>query len=77
MPKPKTRATDAPDAEKETDKEEDSGKEKSKVKTATEGAMRTDAGVKPLVVDDKKLSLEDRLKSGLMAAYKDRIAIGA
>ena len=49
--------------------------EKPEAKAATEGAMRTDAGVKPLVVDDQKLSLEERLKSGMMAAYKDRVAV--
>ena len=33
--------------------------------------MKADAGVDPLVVDDKKpANLEDKLKSGFMAAYK-------
>ena len=35
--------------------------------------LRTDAGVKPLDVDDKKASLEDKLRDGFMAAYRDRI----
>jgi adenine-specific DNA-methyltransferase len=37
-----------------------------------EKKMRTDAGVTPLIVDDKKSSLEDKLKTGFMAAYEDR-----
>jgi len=36
--------------------------------------MRTDAGVRPLDVDDKKTSLEDQLRDGFMAAYRTRVA---
>ena len=36
--------------------------------------LRSDAGVRPRDVDDKKASLEDRLKSGFMAAYRHRVA---
>ena len=36
--------------------------------------MRTDAGVRPLDVDDKKTSLEDQLRDGMMAAYRTRVA---
>ena len=35
--------------------------------------LRTDAGVRPLDVDDTKTSLEDKLRTGFMAAYRDRI----
>ena len=35
---------------------------------------RCDAGVRPKDVEDKKTSLEDRLKSGFMAAYRQRVA---
>ena len=33
----------------------------------------TDAGVRPLDVDDKKTSLEDQLRDGFMAAYESRV----
>lgn len=48
------------------------GKEKSNTSEADK-QLRTDAGVRPLDVDDKKTSLEDKLKTGFMAAYQDRI----
>lgn len=35
-------------------------------------APKADAGVKPFAVDDQRLSLEEKLKRGLMAAYKGR-----
>jgi adenine-specific DNA-methyltransferase len=35
--------------------------------------MRSDAGVRPKDVDDRKLSLKDRLRSGFIAAYRNRI----
>lgn len=35
--------------------------------------MRSDAGVRPEDVDDRKTSLEDRLTNGLMAAYRRRV----
>ena len=36
--------------------------------------LRSDAGVRPKDIEDKKTSLEDRLKSGFMAAYRQRVA---
>ena len=36
--------------------------------------LRSNAGVRPKDVEDKKTSLEDRLKSGFMAAYRQRVA---
>ncbi len=36
--------------------------------------IRTDAGVRPLDVDDSKASLEDQLRDGFMAAYHTRVA---
>jgi hypothetical protein len=37
--------------------------------------MKADAGVDPLVVDDKKpANLEEKLKTGLMAAYKANVS---
>ena len=70
------KAGDGKAADKKKDADKPS-KEKPAAKASDEGRMRTDAGVKPLVVDDKKLSLEDKLKTGMMAAYKDRVAVEA
>ena len=36
--------------------------------------LRSDAGVRPREVDDRKTSLEDQLREGFMAAYKSRVA---
>jgi adenine-specific DNA-methyltransferase len=36
--------------------------------------MRSDAGVRPKDVDDHKATLEDKLKAGFMAAYRQRVA---
>jgi len=48
--------------------------DKTKSEAASKSRMKTDAGVDPLVVDDKKpANLEDKLKSGFMAAYKAHI----
>ncbi len=38
-------------------------------------AMRTSADVRPADVDDKKVSLEDKLKEGFMTAYRERVGI--
>ena len=60
-------------------KEPDPGPDKDKNDPAKTKAdsndkkMRTDAGVTPLIVDDKKSTLEDKLKNGFMAAYQDRV----
>jgi adenine-specific DNA-methyltransferase len=35
--------------------------------------LKTDAGVRPLDVDDKKSTLESQLKDGFMQAYRDRV----
>jgi len=62
-------------AKKEPDgKQENSKKESAKTKADSEKkVLRTDAGVMPLIVDDKKSSLESKLKNGFMAAYNERI----
>ena len=36
--------------------------------------LRSDAGVRPREVDDRKSSLEDQLRQGFMVAYKSRVA---
>ncbi len=55
--------------EPETGKEPDGRKSKA----SDDSPMRTSATVRPHDVDDRKLSLEDRLKNGLMAAYNNRV----
>jgi adenine-specific DNA-methyltransferase len=47
---------------------------KASAKEDDDPPMRSDAGVRPLAIDDKKLSLEDRLKSGFRAAHDARRA---
>jgi adenine-specific DNA-methyltransferase len=42
-------------------------------KPAASGALRTSADVRPADVDDKKLSLEDKLRQGFMTAYRERV----
>ncbi len=42
-------------------------------KNAASASMRSNANVRPVDVDDKKLSLEDKLKQGFMTAYRERV----
>jgi adenine-specific DNA-methyltransferase len=58
---------------KEPGTEDSKGKKESAKADSGEKKLRTDAGVTPLVVDDKKSTLEDRLKSGFMVAYQERV----
>jgi adenine-specific DNA-methyltransferase len=60
----KADATSKSDQEKEQDKQ--------KTKASANSPMRSSAGVRPHDVDDRKVSLEDRLRSGFMAAYNNR-----
>ena len=46
---------------------------KPAAKASTETPLRSDAGVRPHDVDDRKVSLEDRLRDGFMAAYRNRV----
>ena len=68
------------DAEKagkgETKPENTAGKKQAKAdETKDDPPMRSDAGVRPRDVDDRKKSLEDRLKNGFMAAYRQRVGL--
>jgi len=76
-PKAKPKEEDERTGKCPEDKGGKSAKDRPQSKAAGEGAMRADAGVKPLVVDDTKLSLEERLKRGMMAAYRDRVAVAS
>jgi adenine-specific DNA-methyltransferase len=51
--------------------DEENGKKSAKDDAAQ--PLRSDAGVRPRDVDDRKLSLEERLRSGFIAAYRNRI----
>jgi adenine-specific DNA-methyltransferase len=72
------KAIQAKPACSKTNTDADDGKDKAKPGGSAEAdkQLRTDAGVRPLDVDDKKTSLEDKLKTGFMAAYQDRIGAG-
>jgi adenine-specific DNA-methyltransferase len=48
--------------------------DKTKAADQTTAPLRTDAGVRPLDVDDRNESLEDQLKRGFQQAYDERIA---
>jgi len=62
----------------DTDAKDNGGSGKSKPESAqADRQLRADAGVRPLDVDDKKTSLEDKLKTGFMAAYHERVGAGS
>ena len=52
----------------------DCGCDKTKAADGTTPPLRTDAGVRPLTVDDRSDSLEDQLKQGFQQAYDERLA---
>ncbi|MCB2141419.1 DNA adenine methylase [bacterium] len=58
--KTEDKTTEKPEAKKESAK-------------ASEEPMRSDAGVRPRDVDDRKATLEDQLRDGFMAAYESRV----
>jgi adenine-specific DNA-methyltransferase len=53
--------------------EEKPAEKKEAARASDEEPMRSDAGVRPRDVDDRKTSLEDRLREGFMAAYESRV----
>ncbi|BBO66346.1 hypothetical protein DSCA_02760 [Desulfosarcina alkanivorans] len=68
------------DAEKAKDggnkPENNAGKKQAKADDERDDPrMRSDAGVRPRDVDDGKKSLEDKLKTGFMAAYNQRVGL--
>ena len=67
---------DADKAKKgDTKSDEKPGSKAKADPTSQDTALKSDAGVRPKDVDDKKTSLEDRLTNGLMAAYRHRVGI--
>ena len=71
----KVEGTECPNAGKQGDDKGEDGKDSS-ASAGADRQLRTDAGVRPLDVDDKKTSLEDKLKDGFMAAYRERVGAG-
>lgn len=71
----KVEGTECPNAGKQGDDKGEDGKDSS-ASAGVDRQLRTDAGVRPLDVDDKKTSLEDKLKDGFMAAYRERVGAG-
>ena len=67
---PKSAKADKDKEEKPADSDQGG---KPAAKASTETPLRSDAGVRPLDVDDRKVSLEDRLRDGFMAAYRNRV----
>jgi adenine-specific DNA-methyltransferase len=57
--------------------EEKPAEKKEAARASDEEPMRSDAGVRPRDVDDRKASLEDRLREGFMAAYESRVGCRA
>ena len=60
-------------AEKTAASDPEETEPKKAAKASTEQPLRSDAGVRPRDVDDRKVSLEDRLRDGFMAAYHNRV----
>ena len=67
---PKSAKADKDKEEKPADSDQGC---KPAAKASTETPLRSDAGVRPHDVDDRKVSLEDRLRDGFMAAYRNRV----
>jgi len=59
---------------KGADAKDGKGEDKGKANSSqAKRQLRTDAGVRPVEVDDKKSSLEDKLRDGFMTAYRERV----
>lgn len=65
---------DCPNAAKQDADKETPGADKS-ASASADRQLRTDAGVRALEVDDKKSSLEDKLRDGFMTAYRERVGL--
>jgi adenine-specific DNA-methyltransferase len=66
-----TKPAKAEKSDSQAGKDEEAAKKAAK--SGDDHPLRSDAGVRPKDVDDRKLSLEDRLRSGFMAAYHNRL----
>jgi len=65
---------DCPNAAKQVADKETPEADKS-ASASADRQLRTDAGVRALDVDDKKSSLEDKLRDGFMTAYRERVGL--
>lgn len=66
--------TECPNAAKQ-DEEKAAGEKDNSASASADRQMRTHADVRPLDVDDKKSSLEDKLRDGFMTAYRERVGL--
>ena len=66
-----TKPAKAEKSDSQAGKDEEAAKKAAN--SGNDQPLRSDAGVRPRDVDDRKLSLEDRLRSGFMAAYHNRL----
>lgn len=66
--------TECPNAGKQ-DEEKAAGEKDNSASASADRQMRTHADVRPLDVDDKKSSLEDKLRDGFMTAYRERVGL--
>lgn len=65
---------ECPNAGKQ-DEEKTAGEKDNSASASADRQMRTHADVRPLDVDDKKSSLEDKLRDGFMTAYRERVGL--
>jgi adenine-specific DNA-methyltransferase len=57
------------------DGDKEAGDRENSASASTDRQMRSHADVRPADVDDKKLSLEDKLRDGFMTAYRERVGL--
>ena len=70
----KVEGSDCPNAAKQGADKETPETDKP-ASASADRQLRTDAGVRALDVDDKKSSLEDKLRDGFMTAYRERLGL--
>ncbi len=70
----KVEGSDCPNAAKQGADKETPETDKP-ASASADRQLRTDAGVRALDVDDKKSSLEDKLRDGFMTAYRERVGL--
>lgn len=66
--------SECPNAGKQ-DEDKAAGEKENSASASADRQMRTHADVRPLDVDDKKSSLEDKLRDGFMTAYRERVGL--
>ncbi len=66
--------SECPNAAKQDD-DKGAGEKENSASASADRQMRSHADVRPLEVDDKKVSLEDKLRDGFMTAYRERVGL--